>query len=184
MGIWRHLRAIVPLPTMVTLVIPSVIIYRTGAVHVGWGLSIPFKLLPPLLGCGLIVLGLFLLVRTVSLFAVVGQGTLAPWDPTRRLVVQGVYRHVRNPMISSVLFILLGEATLLGSVPLLEWFLFFFLLNAVYIPLIEEPGLVQRFGEEYLRYKAHVPRWIPRLRPWNPLFSSTDNARRPSESTR
>jgi protein-S-isoprenylcysteine O-methyltransferase Ste14 len=21
-----------------------------------------------------------------------------PWDPTQRLVVQGVYRHVRNPM--------------------------------------------------------------------------------------
>lgn len=24
----------------------------------------------------------------------------------------------------------------------------------------------RRFGDKYLRYKQHVPRWIPRLRPW------------------
>ena len=167
MSLWRHLCAIALLPTMVALVIPSVIIHRTGALHVGWGLPMPVTLLPPLLGCGLIALGVLLLVRTIVLFATVGQGTLAPWDPTQRLVVQGVYRHVRNPMISGVLSILLGEAVLLGSLPLLYWFLFFFALNAVYIPLSEEPGLVRRFGEEYLRYKANVPRWVPRLRPWN-----------------
>ena len=162
------MRAIVLLPTMMALVIPSMSISRTGAVNVGWGFSLPFKILPPLLGCGLMALGLLLLARTISLFATVGQGTLAPWDPTQHLVVQGVYRHVRNPMISGVLFILLGEATLVGSMPLLQWFLFFFALNVVYIPFAEEPGLVRRFGENYQRYKKNVPRWIPRLRPWSP----------------
>ncbi len=166
MGIWRHIRAIVLLPTMMTLVIPSIILYRTRAVNVGWGFSLPFKVLPLLLGCGLMALGLLLLIRTISLFATVGQGTLAPWDPTKHLVVQGVYRYVRNPMISGVLFILLGEAMLFSSLPLLEWFLFFFALNAVYIPFAEEPGLVRRFGEDYRQYKKNVPRWIPRLRPW------------------
>lgn len=28
-------------------------------------------------------------------------------------------------------------------------------------------GLEQRFGQGYLAYKAHVPRWIPRPRPWS-----------------
>ena len=35
---------------------------------------------------------------------------LVPWDPTRRLVVRGIYRHVRNPMITGVGAVLLDEA--------------------------------------------------------------------------
>jgi len=104
---------------MVTVVIPSAILYWTRTVNIGGGLSMPLTLLLPLFGCGLIALGLLLLIRTTSLFVPVGQGTLAPWDPTQRLVVQGVYRYVRNPMISGVLFILLGEAALVGSLSLL-----------------------------------------------------------------
>jgi protein-S-isoprenylcysteine O-methyltransferase Ste14 len=151
---------------VVTLVIPAAILYLTGAVNIGWGLSPPLNWLPPLLGCLLIGLGLLLMYQTISLFASVGEGTLAPWDPPRNLVVRGVYRHVRNPMISGVLFILLGEATLLDSLPLLVWFLIFFAVNATYIPLLEERQLTRRFGGEYLTYKRNVPRWIPRLKPW------------------
>ena len=36
-------------------------------------------------------------------------------------------------------------------------------MNAVYFPLVEEPGLRERFGEEYDAYRATVPRWLPRL---------------------
>jgi hypothetical protein len=32
--------------------------------------------------------------------------------------------------------------------------------------LEDEPGLVKRFGDEYLRYRNNVPRWMPRLSPW------------------
>ncbi len=120
-----------------------------------------------LVGAVLIAVGLLLVVRTVALFAAVGRGTLAPWDPTSRLVVRGPYRHVRNPMISGVLFILLGEAAALGSLGVLVWFAAVFAVNATYIPLVEERGLVRRFGAEYERYREHVPRWLPRLRPWN-----------------
>ena len=99
---------------------------------------------------------------TVALFAGVGQGTLAPWDPTTRLVVRGPYRHVRNPMISGVLAVLLGEAALFGSLAVLAWWAFVFALNAVYFVLVEEPGLRERFGAEYEAYAARVPRWLPR----------------------
>jgi protein-S-isoprenylcysteine O-methyltransferase Ste14 len=67
-------------------------------------------------------------------------------------------------MISGVFFILLGEAILAASLPLFCWFAFFVIVNAIYIPLAEEPGLVKRFGDEYLAYKQNVPRWIPSLR--------------------
>jgi protein-S-isoprenylcysteine O-methyltransferase Ste14 len=80
--------------------------------------------------------------------------------------VRGPYRYVRNPMISGVLFVLLGEAALAGSLPLLLWFGLVFAINAVYLPLVEEPGLSRRFGDDYATYKANVPRWVPRIRPW------------------
>jgi protein-S-isoprenylcysteine O-methyltransferase Ste14 len=155
----RHLRAILLLPGMVTLVVPTLILRATGFAP----LSLP-RAVAALAFAGI---GLSLMVRTIRLFATVGQGTLAPWDPTARLVVRDVYRHVRNPMISGVLFILLGEATFFDSRPLLVWFGIFFLANATYIPLVEEPGLMKRFGADYERYRANVPRWLPRLTPWD-----------------
>jgi protein-S-isoprenylcysteine O-methyltransferase Ste14 len=164
MSTWRHARAIGLLPGMATLVIPGLLVWITDSINVGWGiaaLTIP-------VGGVLIAAGLSLVVRTVALVVTVGRGTLAPWDPTSRLVVQGPYRYVRNPMITGVLTILLGEAALLGSWAILIWTGTFFAMNAIYFPLSEEPGLRRRFGEDYERYRANVPRWVPRLRPWDP----------------
>jgi protein-S-isoprenylcysteine O-methyltransferase Ste14 len=120
----------------------------------------------PIIGMTCVGVGLLLMVATIRMFVTVGHGTLAPWDPPQHLVMRGVYRHVRNPMISGVLFVLLGESLITASRPLFGWFLIFALINAIYIPLLEEPGLVHRFGDEYRTYKRHVPRWIPRLTPW------------------
>src|SRR5688572_13153055 len=48
-------------------------------------------------GC-LIVLGVAILLRCVWDFFAVGRGTLAPLDPPKHLVVNGLYRFTRNPM--------------------------------------------------------------------------------------
>ena len=167
MATWKHLRAILLLPFMVTGVIPGTILVLTGVDTLDlWQSNPATRVGLPVVGAILLCLGLVLMVATIRLFVTVGQGTLAPWNPTQRLVVQGVYRHVRNPMIAGVFFVLLGEALLVASLPLFIWFTFFVLGNAIYIPLAEEPGLVERFGDDYLAYRQNVPRWIPRLRPW------------------
>ena len=103
---------------------------------------------------------------TVTLFRKFGEGTPAPWDPPKKMIIRGPYRHVRNPMITSVLIILFAEAIFFQSWPIALWMLIFFVGNTIYFPFIEERGLVKRFGEDYLKYKAHVPRWIPRLKAW------------------
>jgi protein-S-isoprenylcysteine O-methyltransferase Ste14 len=165
---WKHVRAIILLPGVVTLVIPSTILWRGGIDTLGLWQSFPAsRIVLPMIGGLCICLGLLLMVATIRLFVKVGKGTLAPWEPTQRLVVQGVYRHVRNPMISGVLFVLLGESVLTASRPLFWWFLVFAFVNAIYIPLLEEPGLVERFGDNYLDYKQNVPRSVPRWTPWN-----------------
>ena len=168
MSAWRHVSAIGLLPGVATVVVPGVILLASGSADLGFGPARPLQVLVAVTGGVLIAAGLSLMYRTVSLFASAGEGTLAPWDPTRKLVVRGPYRHVRNPMISGVLCILAGETLVFGSAGLAIWSLAFFAVNALWMPLVEEPGLERRFGDEYRDYKRAVPRWIPRLRPWTP----------------
>jgi protein-S-isoprenylcysteine O-methyltransferase Ste14 len=158
MTVWRHLAAILLLPGVVAVAVPALLLWRDGP---------QFSRLA-VIGIPLIAVGLVLIVGTIRLFASVGRGTLAPWDATTRLVVSGPYRYVRNPMITGVLLVLLGEAASFQSLPVLLWFAVVFTVNAVYMPLVEEPGLERRFGDDYRTYKAHVPRWLPRTRPWSP----------------
>jgi protein-S-isoprenylcysteine O-methyltransferase Ste14 len=119
-------------------------------------------------GLGLLSVGVVLFVTSLWRFLTEGGGTLAPWDPPRQLVIRGPYRYVRNPMISGVVLVLFGEALLLLSWPHFTWALIFLGVNAIYIPLLEGPLLGERFGEGYREYCQHVPRLLPRLRPWEP----------------
>jgi protein-S-isoprenylcysteine O-methyltransferase Ste14 len=162
---WRHIRAIALLPGTVTVVVPAVILLAYGS-NIGWGLGGALAALPVALGLGLIAAGFAIWLWTVRLFARIGEGTLAPWDPTRHLVVAGPYRHVRNPMISAVLAVLSGEAALFGSVPLLIWAAAFLATNHIFFLLYEERALERRFGDEYRAYMRNVPRWVPRRTPW------------------
>ena len=70
-------------------------------------------------------------------------------------------------MISGVLGMIAGEALLLASRAIAWWFALFLAINMIYFIVLEEPGLVARFGDDYRRYRAAVPRWIPRREPWN-----------------
>ncbi len=162
---WRDGRSLLMLPGTVLVLIPLGVMWWTGSGFSN-GAIIPLK--GPLFWLALLVgaCGLFFLVWTVGLFRAQGEGTLAPWDPPKRLVVAGPYRHVRNPMISGVTLILFAEALLFNSFALIGWLLLFFAANAVWFVLVEEPGLERRFGESYRRYKENVPRWIPRASSW------------------
>lgn len=166
-AVWRHVRAIGVLPGLGVIGIPALTLVLTDF-EAGWGLDGALQALPVVLGVALISAGLSLMYRTIALFAREGEGTLAPWDPTQKLVVRGPYRFVRNPMIVGVLSVVLGEAALFGSPALLVWGAIFFALNAVWFPFVEEPGLMERFGHDYERYRRNVPRWLPRRTPWTP----------------
>jgi protein-S-isoprenylcysteine O-methyltransferase Ste14 len=95
-------------------------------------------------------------------FAVRGRGTLAPVDPPTELVAVGLYRWVRNPMYVGVVTTLLGHALWFGSVGLLLYAALVASGFHLFVVLYEEPALGRRFGESYRRYRAAVPRWIPR----------------------
>ena len=161
----RHLLSIVILPFSVTVVIPWWIARRNNVLVSAPRTSGEAVLLG--VGVALLVIGVVLFVASLRRFAAEGKGTLAPWDPPREFVVTGPYRYVRNPMITGVIVVLAGEAAVLRSVPHATWAVTFFALNAVFIPLLEEPQLRRRFGAPYEEYCRNVGRLIPRLTPWN-----------------
>ena len=162
----RHLLPIL-MPIMNVAVIPYWLIAAFGAGDSRWE-GYPITAVPVRLGgAAALSAGGFLFLWCVRLFARVGEGTLAPWDPTRKLVAVGPYRHVRNPMISGVALMLLGEALVRGSWVLGTWTGTFLLINHGYFVASEEPGLEKRYGAAYRVYKENVPRWIPRPRRWS-----------------
>jgi protein-S-isoprenylcysteine O-methyltransferase Ste14 len=165
LSFFRHLVSAAVLPGTAAVLIPFWIA-RRRSVH----LTVPETLCgicAVVVGIGLIACGLALFGSSLRRFAADGLGTLAPWDPPRRLVVQGPYRRVRNPMIGGVIFVLFGEAALLRSTPHVQWAFLFLIINLIYIPLLEEPVLRARFGEPYRHYCEQVPRFVPRLRAWD-----------------
>jgi protein-S-isoprenylcysteine O-methyltransferase Ste14 len=117
-------------------------------------------------GVVLIALGTPALLDSFVRFALEGRGTPAPVLPTEHLVVTGLYRFVRNPMYVGVLSVILGQGLLLGDARVLRYGAVVWLAFFLFVVGYEEPTLRRTFGEEYERFCANVPRWIPHLRPW------------------
>ena len=158
----RHLVAILLRPVVMAVVVPAWLLTRFDPVDSPWD-TVPALAWPMrTVGAILLVAGLIMFAWCVWLFARVGRGTLAPWDPTRNLVAVGPYQYVRNPMITGVAAILAGQVLITGSRVLALWLLVFVAINFTYFVLVEEPGLARRFGASYVEYKSRVPRWIPR----------------------
>src|SRR5574340_131828 len=98
--ILRHLLSILLLPFLVVVVMPFWLLTAWVDFDSRWIDNSPAGWLVRDLGVAFIACGFLLFSWCVSLFARIGRGTLAPWDPTRNLVTIGPYRYVRNPMIS------------------------------------------------------------------------------------
>jgi protein-S-isoprenylcysteine O-methyltransferase Ste14 len=139
---------------------------------VPWWLS-GWQVQPPLFGLmavrfaglALIALGTPALLDSFARFALQGLGTPAPIFPTQHLVVTGLYRYVRNPMYVGVVAMIVGQGLFLGNLHVLEYATVPWLVAHLFVVGYEEPTLRRTFGEEYERFCANVPRWIPRLRP-------------------
>ncbi len=130
----------------------------------GFGHLLPLRLV----GLALLLAGVGALVWAFGQFVVEGVGTPAPPVPTQRLVVGGLYRYLRNPMDVAVLATLVGQVLLLAQPWLLGYAVAVAAAFALFVRHYEEPTLTRRYGAEYLAYRAAVPGWWPRLRPYHP----------------
>jgi len=140
-----------------------------------WTVLMPYWLLPQgvrpdvrrtgAAGCLLMAVGIALYFACAFWgFAVRGKGTPLPLDPPKKLVVEGPYRIVRNPMYWGVGSVILGEAAVFHSVGLLDLVAAFATGVIFFVLFIEEPALKRKFGAEYEEYCLCVPRWLPRFK--------------------
>ena len=112
------------------------------------------------LGMLLFIMGFLVLTACITRFIVEGRGTLSPIDPTKRLVIKGLYKYSRNPMYVGVMMMLIGEAVYFQSDSLWIYLILIFLIFHLFIVLVEEPRLHSNFGEDYYRYCQKVRRWV------------------------
>ncbi len=153
----RALFAFLAVPVSVTGLLPFVLC-----------LYDPFKGQGHLYGLIFSGIGIIILLWCVHDFYVIGKGTLAPWDPPKKLVTVGLYRYVRNPMYVGVFFILSGWITLTAS-PFIGSFTLFLLFGFyLRVKFYEEPWAELNFGSEWLTYKKNVPRWLPQFKAYTP----------------
>jgi protein-S-isoprenylcysteine O-methyltransferase Ste14 len=143
----------------VVLVLVPWLITRFGAGTPPWPVAVRA------FGVALIVLGGLANVATFVWFPVEGAGTPFPTDPpsSRKVMVRGPYRYVRNPMYVSYFVAIIGEGLLLGRPAL---FIYLLVVVAVVVGFVrwwEEPTMTRRFGAEYEAYRKQVPGWWPRL---------------------
>ena len=119
-------------------------------------------------GIILMVIGGGILFASVVSFYRRGQGTLAPWEPPKHLVVQDLYRFNRNPMYVGVVMLVLGWALVTGN----PWnYAYATLVPVIFhlrVVLYEEREMQRLFGREWHAYRSAVPRWGLRFRPYIP----------------
>jgi protein-S-isoprenylcysteine O-methyltransferase Ste14 len=164
-AIMKRIRAAVG-STVFFLLAPGVVAGLIPWWITGWRGSTSVAALPFAAGVVISTLGLAALVHGFQRFVREGAGTPAPVAPTERLVVGGLYRHVRNPMYLAVVSVIAGQALLFGSVSLAAYGLLVLAAMVAFARGYEEPALARRFGPEYEAYRRAVPGWWPRLRPW------------------
>lgn len=129
----------------------------------GWHSADPPRWLE-VVGWAMFALGALALLESFGRFVFEGIGTPAPIAPTERLVVNGLYRYVRNPMYVAVAAVILGQAAVIGRWVLVAYVAVFGATVWSFVHWYEERTLRRRFGAEYEEYLATVPGWWPRLR--------------------
>lgn len=114
-------------------------------------------------GMALIWLWSLLAFVCVLYLVIESKGTPLVTMPPKNILANGPYAFVRNPMMWSLLLILLGEAFYYGHSLLFLWLICWARIGHLIIFNYEEPQLQRRFGEDWKTYCLKVPRWVPRM---------------------
>ena len=143
------------------------IIYASAAasaVLLGWINNLSFQSeatrgLALILGIVIAALGLLMLLLAGRSFTAVGT-PIAPTQPTKALVFDGIYNHTRNPMYLGFTLVLIGLGLIFDEL----WFIIAAPLAMFAVTKLaierEEAYLERKFGAEYLAYRGRVRRWV------------------------
>ena len=92
-----------------------------------------------------------------------GKGTPLPLDCPNKLVVQGPYKIVRNPMAIAGIGQGICVGIIIGSYLVILYSIIGAILWHLLVRPSEEKDLESRFGQSYLDYKNKIKCWIPKF---------------------
>ena len=130
-----------------------------------WQVGFAFPEFAPPVGVVVLVLASALGVWSAVAMAVAGRGTPLPVAMPSRLVIEGPYRFVRNPMAMAGIVQGIAIGILLSSWVVIAYAVIGSVIWNLAVRPHEEADLEQRFGADFRRYRDAVRCWIPRLRP-------------------
>jgi len=148
------------------VIAPPPLIYAGGLVaslvlHLAFPIKV--RLLPRRvsrrLGGSLIGIAVLLALSGFQLMRKSGTN-VNPTMPTTALVVKGPFQFTRNPLYLSFTLLYSGIAMLMNALWAMLILPFVLLVMRQGVIEREERYLERKFGEEYLRYKARVRRWL------------------------
>lgn len=160
----RRILALLPAGVLFLYLLPLAIVRGGASLDRKLGLSpIDLGTFNSILGGLLMIVGFsFALWSIYDQFAR-ASGTPLPMLPTQKLLVGGPFRYCRNPMTLGTVTAYLGIGVYAGTISGIGIVLLFAFLLILYLKLLEEKELAERFGEAYLAYKREVPFIIPKL---------------------
>ena len=114
---------------------------------------------------GIIIAGIFLvyacLTAGLAFYYMIKAGTnVDVRKPTKAIVTESVYSYSRNPMYLSMVILLIAFTFLVNALWIAISIPFFMIIMQKGVIEREEAYLENKFGEEYIRYKNRVRRWI------------------------
>jgi len=163
-GTGTQIVALLPAGVILLILFPFVIVKVGPSLDLKLGLPrLDIGVVNYILGGLLVVVGLFFGLWSVYEQLTRGRGTPLPMLPTQELLIRGPFRYCRNPMTLGTILAYLGIGVIARTISGIGFVLCFATILVLYIKLLEEKELAERFGEAYLLYKREVPFMLPRL---------------------
>ncbi len=145
--------------------IPPPVIY-VAALAIGFVLNYLWPMSPLsgssryVIGSVLILVNVLIMPPVLRRFRRAGTAFFDLRKPASALITEGPYRFSRNPSYVSLTLLYLGIGILLNNGWILILVAPVFLVMDLWVVRREERHLEAKFGEEFLRYKAAVRRWL------------------------
>ncbi len=149
------------------VIAPPPLIFLSGVLLGGliqWFL--PFRIFPVEISFYLRIVGIILIVIGFGIVYIAhakmkrAKTNIEPWKPTHSIITDGIYSFSRNPVYLAMIFMYFGMILIVNSVWILSLIALVLLVMHFGVILREERYLEKKFGEEYLKYKNAVRRWI------------------------
>ena len=140
---------------------PSLIFYLTAD---DWSVFLQRNVIITGLYLFPLLLPAYLLINALYHFAIEGQGTAFPYDPPKRLVTQGVYQYISNPMQVGISFAMGWWGIVIQSLWVSISAIIAIVLFVVFKDVCNGSCAIGLNNPEWEAYQRTVPKWWPRLR--------------------